>query len=53
MVDEDKRKMATRLDARINEVQRLTNKQFDMVNQLLSSNHEISRKVKEIADLRS
>lgn len=53
MIDEDKKKMVTRLDKeRINEVKRLTHNQFDMVNQLLSANHEIIRKVEEIEDPR-
>ena len=45
--------MATSLDERTNEVQRLTHNQFDMVNKLLSANHEISRKVEEITNMRS
>ena len=53
MDNEDKRKMATSLDERINEVWRMTHNQFDMINYLLSVNHDISRKVKEIANLRS
>ena len=41
MADEDKRQLDTRLDERINEVQKLTHNQFDVINQLLSANHEI------------
>ena len=42
--DDDKRKMATRLDERIRHVQKLTHKQFDMLNQLLNSNQELNKK---------
>ena len=41
MTNKDKIQMATRLDERIDEVQMMTQNQFDMVNQLLSVNHEI------------
>lgn len=53
MTYEEKRQMATSIDGIINEVQRLNHNHFDMVNQLLSVNHEIYRKVEEIAHLRS
>lgn len=49
MVEEDKRQMATSLDEMINEVQTMTFTKFDVVNQLLSANNEISKKVEEIA----
>lgn len=45
--------MVTSLDERINEVQRLTQNQLDMVNQLLNFNHDITRKVEEIENLRT
>lgn len=51
MTDEDIRQMATSLDERIKEVYRQTCNQFDVVNQLLSSNHEIARNMEEIANL--
>ena len=52
MIDGDKRKRATSFDERTNEAPRLNHKKFDMINQLLSTNHEINRKVEEIANMR-
>ena len=44
--------MTKNLDERVNEIHMLITSQFDMVNHLLHANHEISRKVEEIANLR-
>ena len=53
MVNEDMRQMARRLDERVTKIWRMTYNQYDMVNQLLNSNHEIVSKVEKIANLRS
>lgn len=51
MDHKDERKMAKRLDERIIEVQRMTHNRYDMISQFLSINHDISSKMKEIANL--
>lgn len=53
MAEEDKRQISMRLDERTTDMQRLTNNQLDMVNQLLLVNQELGRKDMEINNLRS
>lgn len=51
MAEEDKRQMVIRLDERTSNVQKLTNNQLDMVNQLPLANQELNIKDLEIANL--
>ena len=52
MAEVDKRQIATRLDERTSDIQRLTDNQLDMVNQLLLANQELGRKDLEINQLK-
>ena len=49
---EDKRKITRRLEERSFEVQKLTNNQPNMINQLVISNQEANRKDVEIINLK-
>ena len=53
MVEEDKRTLTNRLEERSSDVQKFTNTQLDMMNQLMLANQELNRKDIEIATLNS
>ena len=53
MIDEDKRKLINRLEKMTSNVQKLTNTQLDMMNQLMLTNQELNRKDIKIATLKS
>lgn len=53
MAEEDKRVMATRLEERISNMQKLTNTQMDFMNQLITTNKKLNHKDVEIANLSS
>lgn len=53
MVEVDTRQMDTKIEERSSDVQKLTNNQLDMMNQLLLANQELSRKGMEITNMRS
>lgn len=53
MTKEDKRVMATRLEERISDVEKITNTKLDMMNQLMLINQELNHKDVEIANLKS
>ena len=53
MIDEEKIKLTNRLEERTSDVQKLTNTQLDMMNQLMLANQELNRKGIEISILKS
>ena len=53
MIEKDKRTLENRLEERLSDVQKLTNTQLDMMNQLMIANEELNRKDIEIATLKS
>lgn len=53
MAEEDKRQMVIRLKDRSFEVQKITNNQLDMINQLIVVTQDAYRKDLEITNLRS
>ena len=53
MVEEEKRVMVTRLEERISYVQKITNTQLDMINQLMLVNQELNHRDVEIENLNS
>ena len=50
-IEEDKRIIETRLEERISNVQKLTNIQLDMMNQLMHENQNLNKKDVEIENL--
>lgn len=53
MSEDDKRILTNRLEERTTDVQKLTNTQLDLLNQLMIANQELNRKDIEIATLTS
>ena len=51
MINEDQRSLTSRLEEKTSDVQKLTNTQLDMMNQLMVANQELNRKDIEITTL--
>ena len=53
MIKEDKRLLANRLEEKSSDVQKLTNTQLDLMNQLILANQELNKKDIKITTLKS
>ena len=53
MIDEDQRTLTNRIEEKTFDVQKLTNIELDMMNQLMVANQELNIKEIEIATLKS